>query len=55
MATVVGVVGGGGIGWRLYGYLKAWQFAEASMFTILIIALVWAIDYVSARLRAKLA
>jgi phosphonate transport system permease protein len=52
MATVVG---GGGIGWRLYGYLKAWQFAEASMFTILIIALVWAIDYVSARLRAKLA
>ncbi len=55
MATVVGVVGGGGIGWRLYGYLKAWQFPEASMFTILIIALVWAIDYVSARLRAKLA
>lgn len=55
MATVVGVVGGGGIGWRLYGYLKAWQFPEASMFTILIIALVWGIDYLSARLRAKLA
>lgn len=55
MATVVGLVGGGGIGFRLAGYLSAWAFAEASMLTILIIVLVWAIDYLSARLRAKLA
>ncbi|MFQ6117675.1 MAG: phosphonate ABC transporter, permease protein PhnE [Candidatus Bipolaricaulia bacterium] len=55
MATVIGVVGGGGIGWRLYAYLKSWQFPEASMLTLLIIALVWTIDYVSGRLRAKLA
>ncbi len=55
MATVVGLVGGGGIGFRLAEYLKNWAFAEATMLTILIIVLVWAIDYVSARLRAKLA
>lgn len=55
MATVIGVVGGGGIGWRLAAHLRSWQFPEASMLTILIIALVWAIDYLSARLRAKLA
>ena len=55
MATVIGVVGGGGIGWRLAAHLRSWQFPEASMLTILIIALVWGIDYVSARLRAKLA
>ncbi len=55
MATVVGLVGGGGIGFRLVEYLKNWAFSEATMLTILIIGLVWAIDYVSARLRAKLA
>ncbi len=55
MATVVGLVGGGGIGFRLAEYLKNWAFSEATMLTILIIILVWAIDYVSARLRAKLA
>lgn len=55
MATVVGVVGGGGIGWRLSAHLRSWQFPQASMLTLLIIALVWAIDYTSSRLRAKLA
>lgn len=55
MATVIGVVGGGGIGWRLAAHLRSWQFPEASMLTLLIIALVWTIDYVSSRLRAKLA
>lgn len=55
MATVIGVVGGGGIGWRLAAHLRSWQFPQASMLTILIIALVWTIDYVSSRLRARLA
>lgn len=55
MATVIGVVGGGGIGWRLAAHLRSWQFPEASMLTLLVIALVWTIDYVSSRLRAKLA
>lgn len=54
MATVIGVVGGGGIGWRLFSYLKAWQFKQASTLMILIMILVWAIDYISSRLRARL-
>lgn len=55
MATVVGLVGGGGIGFRLGGALSEFSFANASMYMILIVILVWAIDYLSARLRAKLA
>jgi len=54
MATIIGVVGGGGIGWRLFSYLKAWQFRQASTLMILIMILVWAIDYISSRLRARL-
>lgn len=55
MATVVGLVGGGGIGWRLISYLRSTQFREAGTMTVLIVLLVWAIDYVSAKLREKLA
>jgi len=55
MATVVGVVGGGGIGQRLYFYLKNLAWQQAGTVMILIVILVWAIDYLSARLRAKLA
>ncbi|MBC7099351.1 phosphonate ABC transporter, permease protein PhnE [Candidatus Bipolaricaulota bacterium] len=55
MATVVGVVGGGGIGQRLYFYLKNLAWQEAGTVMILIVVLVWALDYLSARLRAKLA
>jgi len=53
MATIIGVVGGGGIGWRLYSYLNAWQFKQAGMLMILIMILVWTIDYVSSKLRAR--
>lgn len=55
MATVVGLVGGGGIGFRLAWYLGSYAFSEATMLTILIIVMVWAIDWLSARLREKLA
>jgi len=55
MATVVGVVGGGGIGFRLYQYLRSWDFYNATVLTILIVVMVWAIDWLSARLREKLA
>jgi phosphonate transport system permease protein len=54
MATVVGVVGGGGIGQRLFFYLKNLSWRQAGTVMILIVALVWAIDYLSARLRARL-
>lgn len=55
MATVVGLVGGGGIGQRLINYIWGVQYRQAGMVMILIVILVWAIDYLSARLRAKLA
>ncbi|NOX45306.1 MAG: phosphonate ABC transporter, permease protein PhnE [Caldiserica bacterium] len=55
MATVVGVVGGGGIGQALFFYLKGNLWTQAGTVMLFIIALVWAIDYLSARLRAKLA
>lgn len=55
MATVVGMVGGGGIGFRLIQYLRSWAFPEATVLTILIILMVWALDWLSARLREKLA
>ncbi len=55
MATVVGLVGGGGIGQRLINYIWGVQYRQAGMVMILIVLLVWAIDYLSARLRAKLA
>ncbi len=55
MATVVGMVGGGGIGFRLIQYLRGWSFPEATVLTLLIILMVWFLDWLSARLRAKLA
>lgn len=55
MATVVGVVGGGGIGQRLYAYLQGHHWSKAGTVMLLIVVLVWAIDYLSSRLRAKLA
>ncbi len=55
MATVVGMVGGGGIGFRLMQYLLGWAFPEATVLTLLIILMVWVLDWFSARLREKLA
>lgn len=55
MATVVGLVGGGGIGFRLAWYLGAYAFSEATMLTLLIVLMVWSIDWLSARIREKLA
>jgi phosphonate transport system permease protein len=55
MAIVVSLVGGGGIGFDLREYLRNAQYSQAALLVMLIIILVWAIDYLSARLRAKLA
>ena len=50
-ATVLGVVGAGGIGFALTTSLKLYRFHEVSMIIIVILLLVWLIDRVSARLR----
>jgi phosphonate transport system permease protein len=54
MATIIGVVGGGGIGQNLFDYIRQWEWEQAGMLMLLIIVAVWAIDYLSSRLRAKL-
>jgi len=54
MATVVGLVGAGGIGGRLIAYLSGQRYASAGTVMLLIVVAVWAIDYLSSRLRTKL-
>ncbi len=54
MATIIGIVGGGGIGMRLYSYIRKWNFPKAVVMTMLIIIMVWGIDYLSSRLRERI-
>jgi len=54
MATVVGLVGAGGIGQRLIAYLSGQRYPSAGTVMLLIVVAVWAIDYLSSRLRTKL-
>ncbi|MCD6136900.1 phosphonate ABC transporter, permease protein PhnE [Candidatus Bipolaricaulota bacterium] len=54
MATIIGIVGGGGIGQSLYQYMKVSDYSSAGMMMLLIVVTVWSIDYISARLRARL-
>jgi len=54
MATIIGLVGGGGIGQRLMQYTRVWQWSQASMMMFLIMLVVWVMDYSSSKLRARL-
>jgi len=54
MATIIGIVGGGGIGMRLYSYIRKWNFPKAVVMTMLIVIMVWGIDYLSSRLRERI-
>lgn len=54
MATVVGLIGAGGIGYRLLTSLTAQRYSEAGTIMLLIVVAVWAIDYLSARFRQRL-
>lgn len=53
-ATILGVVGAGGIGYQLADRLRVYEFGQASLMIILIIIAVFAIDRLSAWLRSKL-
>jgi phosphonate transport system permease protein len=55
MSTVIGIIGGGGIGQMLYQYMRIWNYRAAGMMMLLIVVIVWTIDYISSRLRARLA
>lgn len=54
MATVIGLVGGGGIGTLLMQYQGLARWNEVGMLVIVIAAIVWLMDYASAKIRAHL-
>ena len=54
MSTVVGFVGGGGIGQQFRVWVGLNQYAAAGTATWAIVAMVWGMDYVSARARERL-
>jgi len=54
MATVIGLVGGGGIGNMLIQYQGLGQWHEVGMIVIIIAAVVWLMDVISARVREAL-
>ncbi|MBE8162760.1 MAG: phosphonate ABC transporter, permease protein PhnE [Bdellovibrionaceae bacterium] len=51
MATVIGLVGGGGIGTLLVQYQGLAQWNEVGTIVIVIASVVWLMDYLSAKLR----
>lgn len=53
-ASVVGMVGAGGIGVILYEVIRSFEYAHTSAVMLIIIAFVTAIDLVSARIRKAL-
>jgi phosphonate transport system permease protein len=50
-ATVLGIVGAGGIGHSLYENIRSFQYAETSAIILIVIATVSIIDMISSRLR----
>lgn len=53
-ATILGIVGAGGIGFQLSDRIRAHQWEEASFILILILVTVAGIDWLSGRLRIRL-
>jgi phosphonate transport system permease protein len=53
-ASVVGMVGAGGIGVVLYEVIRSFQYAQTSAVMVIVIVFVTAIDLVSARIRKAL-
>jgi phosphonate transport system permease protein len=54
MATVIGLVGGGGIGTMLMQYQGLAKWNEVGMLVIVIATIVWIMDYASSKIRAAL-
>ncbi len=54
MSTIIGLVGGGGIGQLLFQYQNLGQWRSVSVAVILIVAVVMTLDNISARVREKI-
>ena len=55
MATIIGLVGGGGVGELLMQYLGLAKYNEVGMIVVVITAVVWAMDWLSSKVRAAIA
>ena len=53
-ATILGMVGAGGIGFELYSSLKLFQYEDTATCVIVILVMVMTADYISSRLRARI-
>jgi len=53
-ATILGMVGAGGIGFELYSSLKLFQYQDTATCVIVILVMVMSADYISSRLRARI-
>jgi phosphonate transport system permease protein len=51
MATIIGLVGGGGIGTMLIQYQGLAQWHEVGLIVIMIALVVWIMDYISTKIR----
>ncbi|MEZ4813948.1 MAG: phosphonate ABC transporter, permease protein PhnE [Bdellovibrionota bacterium] len=54
MATVIGIVGGGGVGALLFQYQGLAQWNEVGTIVIVIAAVVWVMDFLSGKIREAL-
>ncbi|MBE2279378.1 MAG: phosphonate ABC transporter, permease protein PhnE [Ignavibacteriaceae bacterium] len=54
MATIIGLVGGGGIGTMLIQYQGLAKWHEVGLIVIMIAIVVWLMDYISAKIRAAI-
>ena len=53
-ATILGMVGAGGIGFELMSSLKLFQYQDTAVCVLVILALVMSADYLSSKLRARI-
>jgi phosphonate transport system permease protein len=51
MATMLGIVGAGGIGYRLQSAFRMFQYREVSAIIIIIFITIYIIDIISSKLR----
>ena len=54
MSTIIGLVGGGGIGQMLFQYQNLGQWRKTSVAVILIVAIVMTLDNISAKIRERI-
>ncbi|MGB9300546.1 MAG: hypothetical protein WCD51_08125 [Anaerolineae bacterium] len=54
MSTVIGMVGGGGVGFLLYQWVNLLRHKQAGVAVWAIVIVVWLMDYVSSVVREKI-